>query len=166
MANWNVYTHHKKSCEEHEHYTKDGMTIIRKTGFRWANFTVETTDDNPPVFEFEVMPNGTDDPDSINMYSPSGPNIGEVELDSMTDGCWEEIVWPDEMDEEEKERLQELIDDSGDIYDVLENQEGWMLNDSEAWCWGPIAIEDNKGELVKIVVADEDGNTVDYKEDE
>lgn len=165
MANFKVYTYHKKSCEEHEHYHKDGMTIIRKTGFRWANFNVETTDDNPPEFEFEVMPNGTDDADSINMYSPSGPNISDVELDSMTDGCWEEFVWPDEMDEDERARLEELIEEHGS-YEALEEMEGWMLNDSEAWCWGPIAIENDNGELVKIVVADEDGDTVEYEEDE
>lgn len=161
MANWKVSTYHKKSCEEHEHYVKDGMTIIRKTGFRWSGFMVETTDDNPPDFEFEVMPNGNADKDSINMYSPSGTNIGDVELDSMTDGCWEDFVWPEDMDEEEVERLQELIEEHG-TYEALEEMEGWVLDECEAWCWGPILIEDQDGNRVKIVVADENGNAVEF----
>lgn len=47
MANWRVSTYYKKSCEEHELWTKDGQTIRRKIGWRWAGFFVETTDDNP-----------------------------------------------------------------------------------------------------------------------
>lgn len=164
MANFKVSIYHKKSCEEQEYFVKDGMTIIHKTGFRWAEFSVSTTDDTPPEFEFEVMPNGTDDPDSIDMYSPSGSNIDEVELIGMTDGCWDDIVWPDELDEEERERLQNLIDEEG-IYTALEDMEGWMLDETQAWCWGPILIEDEEGNQVKIIVADENGNSVEYEDE-
>jgi hypothetical protein len=165
MANWKVSPYYKKSCEEHEHYTKDGMTIIRQTGYRGASFYVETSDDNPPEFDFDFVPGGNGAKDSINMYDCSGSNIENVELDSMWDGCWEEVVYPDDMDEEEKERLQELIEEEGDIYDVLENQEGWMQSETEAWIWGPILIEDEAGNQVRIIVADENGNVIDYKED-
>ena len=165
MAYWTVSPYFKKSCEEHEHYTKDGMTIVRKTGFRGATFNVETTDDNPPDLEFDYVPGGDGAKDSIDMYNCFGSNIENSELDSMWDGCWEDIVYPDEMDEEEKERLQALIEEEGDIYDVLENQEGWCQSDSEAWIWGPISIENNATGEVKIIIADQDGNAVEYKED-
>jgi hypothetical protein len=164
MANWKVSPYYKKSCEEHEQYTKDGMTIIRKTGFRGASFFVETSDDNPPEFDFDFVPGGDGKKDSIDMYNCYGNNIENVELDSMWDGCWEDIVYPDEMDEEEQERLAELIEEEGDVYDVLENQEGWMLDETEAWIWGPILIEDEAGNQVRIIVADEDGNVVDFEE--
>ena len=164
MANFKVSIYHKKSCEEQEFFVKDGQTIIHKTGWRWAAFFVETTDDNPPEFKFEVMPNGTDEADSIDMYCPTGPNIGEVELDGMTDGCWDEIIWPEDMDESEQERLQELIDEEG-VYTALEDMEGWMLDETQAWCWGPILIEDEEGNQVKIIVADENGNAVEYKDE-
>ncbi len=164
MANWKVSIYHKKSCEEHEHYVKDGMTIIRKIGWRWASFYVETSDNNPPDFEFEVMPHGTDDKDSINMYDTCGSNIENVELEGMTDGCWEEYIWPEEIDEEVQQRLEELIAEEG-AYEILEGQEGWMLDETEAWCWGPLLIEDEDGNQVKIVIADQDGNTVDFKEE-
>jgi hypothetical protein len=165
MANWKVSPYYKKSCEEHEYYTKDGMTIIRQTGYRGADFYVETSDDNPPEFEFGFVPGGNGAKDSINMYDCHGNNIENVELDSMWDGCWEEIVFPDEMDEDEKERLQALIEEEGDIYDLLENQEGWSQSETEAWVWGPILIEDENGNQIRIIVADENGNVVDYKDE-
>ncbi len=163
-TSWKVSTYHKKSCEEHKLYVKDGMTIRRKTGFRWASFYVETNDGKPPEFEFEFVPGGDGKKDSVNMYWLSGPNIESSELESMSDGCWEDWEWPEDMDAEEIERLEELIAEEG-VYEVLEDQEGWMLDESEAWCWGPIVIEDADGNQVKIVVADEEGNCVEYKED-
>ena len=97
MANWKVSPYYKKSCEEHEQYFKDGMMIVRKTGFRGAGFFVETSDDNPPEFEFDFVPGGDGRKDSIDMYNCYGNNIENVELDSMWDGCWEDIVFPEEM---------------------------------------------------------------------
>ena len=67
MATWTVSTYYKKSCEEHEHYYKDDQTITRKTGYRGATFIVETSDDNPPEFEFDYVPGGDGKLDSINM---------------------------------------------------------------------------------------------------
>ncbi len=166
MAQWKVSPYYKKSCEEHEHYTKDDMTIIRQTGYRGASFYVETSDDNPPEFDFDYVPGGDGSKDSIDMYNCCFNNIENVELESMWDGCWEEIVYPEDMDEDEKERLQELIEEDGDIYDVLENQEGWSQSETQAWIWGPILIEDENGNQVRIIVADENGNVVDYKEEQ
>jgi hypothetical protein len=165
MARWTVSPLYKKSCEEHEHYIKDGMTIIRKTGYRGASFYVETSDDNPPEFEFDFVPGGDGSKDSINMYNCEFNNIESVELDSMWDGCWQDIEYPDDMDEDEQIRLEELIEESGDVYDVLEHQEGWSQNETEAWIWGPIQIENEDGEVVRIIVADEDGNVEDYEEE-
>jgi len=166
MAIWKVSPYYKKSCEEHEHYVKDGMTIIRKTGYRGATFIVETSDDSPPEFEFNYVPGGDGRKDSIDMYNAYGNNIESVELDSMWDGCWEDIEFPEDMAEEEQERLQELIEEEGDIYDVLENQEGWNQSDTEAWIWGPILIEDEAGNKVRIIIADNDGNITDFNEEE
>ena len=162
---WIVSPYYKKSCEEHEHYVKDGMTIVRKTGYRGASFYVETNDGNPPVFEFDFVPGGDGRKDSIDMYNCYSNNIESVELESMWDGCWEDIDFPEEMDEDEVERLQDLIEEEGDIYDVLENQEEWSQDDTEAWIWGPILIEDEHGNRIKIVIADENGNCVEFKED-
>ena len=165
MANWKVSPLYKKSCEEHEHYTKDGMTIVRQTGYRGASFYVETSDDNPPEFEFDCVPGGDSRQESIDMYNCEVNNIESVELDSMWDGCWQEIIYDDEIDEEELRRLVELIEEEGDVYDVLENQEGWSQSETQAWIWGPIQIENDAGEVVRVICADADGNVVDYVEE-
>jgi hypothetical protein len=165
MAIWRVSTYYKKSCEEHEYYYKDGQTIVRKTGFRWGSFFVETDDDNPPKFEFDYVPGGDGRLDSINMYDCCVNNIVGSELEHMSDGCWEDIEFPEEMDDEEQERLTELFDESS-IYEVLEESEGWSQNDTEAWVWGPILIEDEAGNRVRIICADSQGNVIDFKEDE
>ena len=165
MANFKVSTYYKKSCEEHEHYTKDNQLIIRKTGYRGCSFFVETNDGNLPKFEFNYVPNGDGNKDSINMYDCCNNNIENVELDTMWDGWWEDIDFPEDMDEEEKDRLLELIEEEG-IYTALEEQEGWTLDESEAWIWGPILIEDAEGNKVRIICADDEGNVVDFKEDE
>lgn len=163
MANWRVSTYFKKSVEEHEHYTKDNQTIVRKTGFRGATFYVETTDENPPEFEFDFVPGGDGRKDSINMYDCCVNNIESVELDNMWDGCWEDIVFPEDMSDEEQEELQERFDESS-VYEVLEDEEGWSQSETEAWIWGPILIEDEAGNQVRIIVADENGNVTDFTE--
>lgn len=154
---WKVYNYYKKSCEEHELWTKDGMTIRHKTGFRWGGFYVDTNDSKPPEFEFTYVPGGDGNKDSIDMYNCYGNNIESSELEGMTDGCWDDIDWPEEMDAEEQERLQELIEEHG-IFEALEDMEGWMLDESEAWLWGPIAIENDNGDIVRIIEADDEGN--------
>lgn len=165
MAHWKVSPYYKKSCEEHEQYFKDDQMIVRKTGYRGASFYVETNDDNPPEFEFDFVPGGDGRKDSIDMYNCAYNNIENVELDSMWDGCWEDIDFPDDFDEDEKERLMEMIEEDG-IYEVLEGNEGWSQNECQAWIWGPILIEDENGNQVRIICADEDGNVIDYKEEE
>lgn len=165
MATFKVSPYYKKSCEELEYYTKDGMTIIRRTGFRGATFIVETSDDNPPEFEFDYVPGGDGEKDSIDMYNCCVNNIESSELDSMWDGCWEDIDFSEDIDDDERERLEELIEE-GDVYDVLENQEGWSQSETEAWIWGPILIEDSEGNRVKIICADDEGNVIEFKDDE
>jgi hypothetical protein len=164
MANWKVSTYYKKSCEEHEYYTKNKQTIVRKTGFRWGSFLVETNNDNIPQFEFTFVPNGDGKCDSINMYDCCVNNIENVELENMIDGCWEDIDFPKDINEEEQEELLERFGDSS-VYEVLEDEEGWSLYETEAWIWGPILIEDEKGNKVKIICADDNGNVIDYKEE-
>ena len=154
MANWTVSTVNKKSCEEHEIWTKDGMEIRRISGFRWASFDVETNDDNPPEFEFRSTPEGSDDLDSIDMYNCCENNIENVELISMDDGWYGDIIFPDDMPEEEQERLLELWEE--EYYDGWEG-EGWVLDETEAWVWGPIEVNNEQGNTVMVIneVADE-----------
>jgi hypothetical protein len=162
MANWTVSTYYKKSIEEHEHFVKDGQKLVYQTGWRGGSWTVTTSDDNPPEFEFVEVPGGDGRRDSIDMYNCCENNIEEVELIETYDGWWAEIEWPDDMDEEEQQRLQEIIDEEG-VYS-LEDQEDWMHDETEMYIWGPIQIEGENG-FIKIIIADENGKVVDFKED-
>lgn len=162
MAVWTVSTYYKKSIEEHEHFVKDGMEIIRKTGWRSGSWTVTTSDDNPPEFEFTEVPGGDGKRDSIDINSCYDNNIEEVELNETWDGCWEDIEWPDDMDDEERERLETLIEEEG-FYAIEE--EDWYSDETEMYIWGPILIEGTDG-FRKIIIADEDGNVTDFDEDE
>lgn len=133
MAIWKIVNQHKKSCEERQFWTKDGKTAIRIEGFRWGTFTVETTDDNPP----EGIT--AENPDGIDMYSYSGENAPDgAELDMMDDGWYGDWEFPDSMDEEEQERIQEGWDE--DYYDFMEG-DGWVNDETEAWLFGPLSIE-------------------------
>ena len=81
MAIWTVSTYYKKSCQEVETYhQREGEGKVTATnGFRYGEWTVETTDDNPPEFEFVEVPDGDGRKDSINMLDCEINNIESVE---------------------------------------------------------------------------------------
>ena len=165
MANWIVKTLDKKSIEEHQHFYKDGKTIVYVTGWRWGEWEVETNDDNPPEFEFTFVPGGNGKKDSIDMYNCCDNNIEQCEMNHTSDGWYTDIVWPDDMEDEERERLESAMEENG-VYEVLEEQEGYYLDETEMWIWGPIEICDEDGNRVRAICADDDGNVVDFEEDE
>ena len=166
MAQWTVSTHYKKSCEQHEHYVQregEGRILV-KDGFRLAEFTVETTDDEFPKFEFVTVPGGDGKKDSLDMYNLTGSNIEGSELVEMFDGgCWGDIEIEGIEDDDEVERLEEFIGEEGAY--SLEDDGTWYLEDTEVYIWGPIEIKNEDGETVRIICADENGNVVDFKEE-
>jgi hypothetical protein len=164
---WKVKTYYKKSCDQIEYlvHSDHNDPIKVHDGFRFAEFDVETNDGNPPEFNWTTVPGGNGAVDSINLYDCFGNNVENTELVEMFDGgCWGDIEWPDSIDETEQERLQQVIDEQG-TYE-LEESEGWTLDETECWVWGPIIIEDQDGNQVKIVQADDDGNTIEFVEEE
>jgi hypothetical protein len=169
MAIWTIRTHYKKSCEQHEHFYNrkiDDAKIIVKDGFRSAEFTVETTDDEFPDIQFTEVPGGDGKKDSLDLFSLIGDNIDNTEMIEMFDGgCWGDVEVEGIDDEDEVERLRELINEEG-AYALEDDEDGdWYLSDTECWVWGPIEIEDEDGN-VRIIIADEDGNVIDFKGDE
>lgn len=133
MATWKIATTEKKSCEEREIWTKDDMTIVRINGYRWGTFTVETSDDNPPE---DIDP---ENPEGINMYDYFSDNAENgAELDSMDDGWLGDWEFPDDMDEDERQRILDGWDEES--YSFMEN-DGWYNSETEAWLFGPLNIE-------------------------
>jgi hypothetical protein len=113
MAIWTVSTYYKKSCQEVEHWVrKNGSGRMTTTnGFRFGEWTVETTDDNPPEFEFTEVPNGDGRRDSLDMCNLEGANIESSELVEMFDGgCWFDTEFED-VTEEERAELEDFIEE-------------------------------------------------------
>ena len=134
MPDWKVSTKDKKSVEEHEYWEKDGQVIVRISGFRWGSWIVTTDDNSPPDFEREPCPGGSTDPDSVDMY-----NCGyETALEMLDDGWYGDIQFPEDMDEEEQERLEEIWEE--DSFEAWEN-DGWTQTETECWAWGEFDIE-------------------------
>lgn len=167
MATWTIRTHYKKSCEQIEYFynRKNNDRIVVRDGFRRAEFTIETTDDKFPDIQFDQVPGGDGKCDSVDLFSLIGDNIDSTELVEMYDGgCWGDIDIKVE-DEEEAERLRELIDEEG-AYALEDDGDGdWYLDETECWVWGPLEIEDEAGN-VRIIIADEAGNVIDFVEEE
>lgn len=138
MTQWTVSPADKKSIEEHELWEKDGMAIRRITGFRSGSWIVATNNDQEPEFEFESVPFGSPDKDSIDLNNACVNNIEEVELDEVVDSCYDEIIWPEDMDDNERDRLADLWDDGE--YSSWED-DGWVNTETQMWVWGDLNIE-------------------------
>jgi hypothetical protein len=125
MATWKISNYHKKNAVERQFWTKDGITVTKDEGFRWGYWTCES-DERP----------------DIDLKNPDGIEIlfGDYdwEMESMDDGCWVEWTFPNDMDEEEQERIQELWDK--DFYEGMEG-DGWNNDDTEQWIYGPLCLE-------------------------
>ena len=164
MKRWIVQPHHKKSVEEIEYFKKDNLEISHSIGWRWGSWIVTTSNDEIPEFEFEAATGGDGQKDSIDMNACAINNIEDVEMIETIDGCWEQTNFPEDLDEEEIERLEEIIEEEGSY--ILEENEGWSAWETEMWVTGPIEILNEDKECVLIIISDKDGNPVEYKEDQ
>lgn len=127
MEKFNISTEHKKCVQEVDFWYKDGMTIRREVGWRWGNGTITVHDEEQKQALLSDV-----ESEEINVYDY------EFELDSLDDGCWDDVEYPEEMSEEERERMDELWDE--DTYEGWET-EGWSIGDNELWFTGPIKLE-------------------------
>jgi hypothetical protein len=162
---WTVRTYYKKSCEQHEYFVQsEGTGKIKVVdGFRSCTYNVETNDGEFPKFKFTYVPGGNGDKDSLDMNSIGGANIESSELVEMFDGgCWGDNEF-EGLTLEEIEKLEEFLSENGAY--ALEDEGEWYLDETEVWVWGPLEVTDDEGNT-RIVIADADGNMVDFKEEE
>jgi hypothetical protein len=127
MVKYKISTEYKKSIVEVNFWYKDGMTIRRETGWRWGSGDVILVDNDEEENFLAAVQS-----EEVDVYDY------EFELDSLDDGCWEDVEYPEDMSEEERERLDELWND--EPHEGWEN-EGWSLDDAELWFTGPIKLE-------------------------
>lgn len=124
MAIWKITNLHKKSAVERQFWIKDGMTVIKEEGFRWGVWSCES-DERPDI--------DLDNPDGWEQYSQDQ----DWEMEEMIDGSWVEWTWPEDMDEEERERIESLWDE--EYFEGLED-DGWTLDETEYWIFGPLKL--------------------------
>ena len=124
MAIWKITNLHKKSAVERQFWTKDGTIVIKEEGFRWGVWSCES-DERPDI--------DLDNPDGWEQYSQDQ----DWEMEEMIDGSWVEWTWPEDMDEEERERIESLWDE--EYFEGLED-DGWTLDETEYWIFGPLKL--------------------------
>lgn len=124
MAIWKITNRHKKSAVEKQFWIKDNVTVIKEEGFRWGIWVCDS--DKQPDIDLN-------NPDGYELMSTDY----DWEMEEMIDGCWVDWEFPEDMDEEEKERIQELWDE--DSFDGLEG-DGWSNDETEHWIYGPIQL--------------------------
>lgn len=140
MATWTVSASQKKSTTEREFFKKDGQTIIVDRVWRTADFTVETTGDEPPAYDqFE-----DEDVLIADSHQRSGESLPDNVISAENYDCSDsvslDIEYPSDMPESEQKRLAELIEEEGPS-SLLEVSEGWETDGVEYWISGPLDIE-------------------------
>ena len=65
-------------------------------------------------------------------------NVESIEMEMLDDGWYADVIWPDDMPDDEQERLEELWEE--DSYSAWEG-EGWVNYETESWAMGPRDIE-------------------------
>jgi hypothetical protein len=132
MATWTIKTLHKKNAVEKQFWYKDGKVIIREEGYRWGIFTCDS--DEQPV---------------IDVKNEEGLNLSDSdydwELESLDDGCWAEWEFPDDMSEEEQEKIENAWEE--DFFEGMEEL-GWSNDDTEYILNGPLELSDEDSTIV------------------
>lgn len=132
MSKWYVTNSFKKTVETHDLWEKDGMMIRRITVWRTGSWLVETSDDNEPQFDLVGHVWAVD----MNCYFEN--NVVDIQLDELSDGCSDDVIWPDDISSEERERLEQLWEE--DPVFAWE-EDGWDNTDTECWVYGGFEIE-------------------------
>lgn len=131
MAVWKIQNYYKKNAVERYFWEKNDITVFMDEGYRWGSWVCESA----------VKPD-------IDLDNPDGYELTvtdyEWDLESMDDVCWTDWQFPENMSDEERERIQNLWHE--DTYKGMED-DGWVMDDSEQWIYGPIKlINEDTGE--------------------
>jgi hypothetical protein len=124
MATWEITNYYKKNAVERQIWTRDDVVIVKEEGYRWGTWTCEL-DSQPDI-----------DLDNDEGYEVGFSDV-EWEMQDMVDGCWVDWTFPEDMSEEEQERIQALWEESW--YEGMES-DGWSNTDTEHWIYGPLKL--------------------------
>lgn len=119
---WRVSTKEKKNLIEIEAWVKGDLVAERATGRRWGTFDY----DKRPDFDFE---------NQAYEQSVSAGDLGDYSDRDLTDACWEEWTWPEDMDPDVIEEIENHED-----YETAMEDLDWYHDDTTYWLKGPLDI--------------------------
>jgi hypothetical protein len=124
MANWKLETVEKKSVIDTEMWGKGALTIDRVTVWRWGEAFIDS-DEKP----------------DIDLTNEEGFNIlnseYDIELGDFSDGDLVDIVYPADIDETERTRLEDLWDEEGESG---WEEDGWVMEDRDIYFNGELDL--------------------------
>lgn len=142
MATYTLSPRYKKSAVEVAVWEKDGVTIVYREGYRGGTFYCES-DTRPQISLADNV--------DLSLDSADCGTADGWEMQEMWDGCWGDWEFPEDLSEEERERIEALWEEDG--YSGLED-DGWYNSDTEYHFEGPLAMTCDGVEL------DDDGSVV------
>ena len=125
MARWTVTNSEKKQCIESTVWVRSDdrdRKIVREVGWRWGTYWTDSVE--KPSIEIED-----------NCWVAS--DADDWDLGELTDGSGSEWMFPEDMEEDEREEIQSAYDENDD--EGLEDL-GWTIWDGEVRLFGPFSL--------------------------
>jgi hypothetical protein len=128
MALYKLSPKYKKSAVEVASWEKDGVTIVYREGYRGGTFYCES--DTRPDISLE-------DNEQLYIWDADCGTADCWEMEELWDGCWGGWEFPDDMPQEEQDRIEALWEE--DSYTAME-EDGWYHSDTEYYFEGPLTM--------------------------
>jgi hypothetical protein len=128
MALYKLSPKYKKSAIEVASWEKDGVTIVYREGYRGGTFYCES--DTRPDISLE-------DNEQLYIWDADCGTADCWEMEELWDGCWGGWEFPDDMPQEEQDRIEALWEE--DSYTAME-EDGWYHSDTEYYFEGPLTM--------------------------
>jgi len=141
MATFTLTTAWKKSASVLKVWEKDGKEIRIEEAFRWGSVLLETEGDDVPVIDYQ----NENDLDPYMDLDGDENLVVEVEPGELDDQVYREITFSDNVDEDEREDLEEFIAEEGE--GELEG-EGWIMVSIDTTFVGPLVLTDEDGKEI------------------
>ena len=148
MTTWKLRPQNPKNSASIDYWTKDGVTISVTMSWRDTVYVCES--DEQPDIDL-VNADGIDLNGKDRKY--------DWTLDIQNDCYSEQLDFPEDMDEEERERLENLwsgyVDDEDEdaeedplTGDEALEEDGWECSQSDRWLYGALELLDEDDNVV------------------
>lgn len=128
MALYTLSPKYKKSAVEVAYWQKDDVTIVYREGYRGGTFYCES-DTRPQI--------SLADNEELHIDSADCGTADCWEMEELWDGCWGGWDFPEDMSQEEQDRIEALWEEEG--YSGLE-EDGWYNSDTDYYFEGPLTM--------------------------